>query len=1069
MQSFQTYFQRRVEELLSSAAAHTAFFFRGLLPEQLQYLIGHPSSLLPCDSLLSNGALDLAALEENRRALARALSQAQGSVVGFYEELIAMNAAANDLTLLYDGEIVVVNNDLFDLNVPNCLTHGAAVDLFDGMQSDKGPADPIVPQYYCDAVILDGERALLTPRNIHQDQPFLWRSLFPEAEAPGQEEPAGEPLLTGSAEDLLFRLELMSGGGRGVELSIDRNQAHAADGLCRALSALGVPFSRSLTDTLAPDMDYAPGQFLPLLREHWGAPADFRELQFYDNPSLSKETVPVSQGSLIGEIVDQCEQAMEGETSFRDIFITAPTGAGKSLLFQLPALYLAEKYALVTIVVTPLIALMHDQVAQLESERGVTCATYLDSKLTFEERQHRIEQIRAGEKSILYLAPELLLATGLRPIIGDRPVGLMVIDEAHTVTTWGRDFRPDYWFLGDFLRSAKREGRCFPVLCLTATAVYTGADDVVNETISELGLHHPVLHLGCVKRENILFDINLRERADQERTSEELKIEAIVRRIQTYVAKRQRFLVYCPFKPHVDAVYAALPAQTKSWVRRYYSGDRISDTERRMAEADYRCGRALGLVCTKAFGMGVDVSDIQHIIHFAPSGSLADYVQEIGRAARDQTLVGVAHMDFYQGDIRYARALSSMSETKQYQLKGMLKKLCDVYDVRRHRNLLVSSESFAYLFKEQDLDNKVKNGLLMLAKDLKYKYGFPVLIVRPQAMLTTSYVNVPPALEKEFLRQFGDYAQPMGTVPDRVISSRRQGASDTRVHNVGSIYRVRIGDLWQSRFADQTFAAFKFRFFQEGILKGGSDSRLSPRIRAAVNYHGPFQEIVELVTGLLENIQTVLDGFEQAEKKSFDEKSFRDSLNALRPGRELSQTQTALLLDMFTLTASEKAKYTTSRRLVKILQLRSKPGEGGHEYIIRGTLMKDYLLRLLHQCTPNYEDRYQAFVPIGQTDAISILPILKLIEILELASYELRGGEKSEIFIRINDPYKLRRLAEGNYSNAILQEVVRRHRASQKLLQDFFTTDLSDEERWDLIEDHFLGREEDVAALLAQG
>ena len=835
------------------------------------------------------------------------------------------------------------------------------------------------------------------------------------------------------------------------------------------LSALGVPFSRSLTDTLAPDMDYAPGQFLPLLREHWGAPADFRELQFYDNPSLSKETVPVSQGSLIGEIVDQCEQAMEGETSFRDIFITAPTGAGKSLLFQLPALYLAEKYALVTIVVTPLIALMHDQVAQLESERGVTCATYLDSKLTFEERQHRIEQIRAGEKSILYLAPELLLATGLRPIIGDRPVGLMVIDEAHTVTTWGRDFRPDYWFLGDFLRSAKREGRCFPVLCLTATAVYTGADDVVNETISELGLHHPVLHLGCVKRENILFDINLRERADQERTSEELKIEAIVRRIQTYVAKRQRFLVYCPFKPHVDAVYAALPAQTKSWVRRYYSGDRISDTERRMAEADYRCGRALGLVCTKAFGMGVDVSDIQHIIHFAPSGSLADYVQEIGRAARDQTLVGVAHMDFYQGDIRYARALSSMSETKQYQLKGMLKKLCDVYDVRRHRNLLVSSESFAYLFKEQDLDNKVKNGLLMLAKDLKYKYGFPVLIVRPQAMLTTNYVNVPPALEKEFLRQFGDYAQPMGTVPDRVISSRRQGASDTRVHNVGSIYRVRIGDLWQSRFADQTFAAFKFRFFQEGILKGGSDSRLSPRIRAAVNYHGPFQEIVELVTGLLENIQTVLDGFEQAEKKSFDEKSFRDSLNALRPGRELSQTQTALLLDMFTLTASEKAKYTTSRRLVKILQLRSKPGEGGHEYIIRGTLMKDYLLRLLHQCTPNYEDRYQAFVPIGQTDAISILPILKLIEILELASYELRGGEKSEIFIRINDPYKLRRLAEGNYSNAILQEVVRRHRASQKLLQDFFTTDLSDEERWDLIEDHFLGREEDVAALLAQG
>ena len=85
----------------------------------------------------------------------------------------------------------------------------------------------------------------------------------------------------------------------------------------------------------------------------------------------------------------------------------------------------------------------------------------------------------------------------------------------------------------------------------------------------------------------------------------------------------------------------------------------------------------------------------------------------------------------------------------------------------------------------------------------------------------------------------------------------------------------------------------------------------------------------------------------------------------------------------------------------------------------------------------------------GERRPISILPILKLMEILELASYELRGGEKAEIFIRINDPWKLRRLAEGNYSNAILQEVVRRHRASQKLLQDFFTVDLSDDERWE--------------------
>lgn len=1067
VQPFQTYFQHRVEELLASAPSDTAFFFRGLLPEQLAYLIHHPRSLLDCGDLLSGGTLNLAALEENRRALVRALSSAQGSVVGFYEELIALCSAASDLSLLYDGSITVVNNDLFDRAVPNCLTQAEAVALFDAMQSDEGPDSELVPQYYCDALILGSDDAVLTPRNVHQDQDFGWQSLFAGGEAcPG--ETAGEALVVGSSEDLLYRLELMAGRAGEVELVVDRREEQAACGLRRALSSLGVPFSQRLADILAPETVYDGEQFLSLLRRHWGEGAAFRELLFYGSPSLSKETVPVSQGALIEEIVDQCERAQTEGESYRDVFITAPTGAGKSLLFQLPALHLAQKYGLVTLVVTPLIALMHDQAAQLETERGIGCATFLNSTISFEERQRRTALIQSGEKSIVYLAPELLLSSGLRPIVGERQVGLLVIDEAHTVTTWGRDFRPDYWFLGDFLRSAKREGRRFPVLCLTATAVYTGEDDVVNDTIAELGLHSPILHLGSVKRENILFDISPGERKGQEKT-EEAKIDAIVRRLQTYVAKGQRFLVYCPFRTHVDAVFAALPAQAKSRVRRYYSGDRISDTERKMAEADYRDGRALGLICTKAFGMGVDVSDIQHIVHFAPSGSLADYVQEIGRAARDQTIVGVAHLDFFPGDIRYTRALNNMSETKQYQLKGMLKKLCDIYDVRKHRNLLVSSESFAYLFKEQELDSKVKSGLLLLAKDLRYKYGFPVLIVRPRAMLTTNYVNVPPALEAEFLRQFGAYAKPLGTVPDRVISSRRQGASDTRVHNVGSIYAVRMGDLWQSRFAEHTFGAFKYRFFQEGVLAGGSDCRLSPRIRVAVNYHRPFQEILELVTRLLEEIQTVLDGFDQAEKKTFDEKAFREGLNGLRPGEELSQTQVSLLLDMFTLTASEKVKYAASRKLVKILQLRSKPGEAGQEYLIRGTLMRDYLLRLLGQCAPNGKDRYQAFVPIGQTDAISILPILKLLEILECASYELRGGEKAEIFIRINDPAKLRRLADAGYSNVILQEGVRRHRASQKLLQDFFTTDLSDDERWDLIEAHFLGREEEVSAILAQG
>lgn len=124
------------------------------------------------------------------------------------------------------------------------------------------------------------------------------------------------------------------------------------------------------------------------------------------------------------------------------------------------------------------------------------------------------------------------------------------------------------------------------------------------------------------------------------------------------------------------------------------------------------------------------------------------------------------------------------------------------------------------------------------------------------------------------------------------------------------------------------------------------------------------------------------------------------------------------------------------------------------------------MIKYLYQCQPNREQTFQSYVPMGQENTISILPVLKLLQILEYASYELRGGEKAEIFIRINDPEKIRYLANSNYKNGMLQEIVRRHRQSQELLFSFFTKDMADPTRWELIEDYFLGRTADVEELL---
>ena len=126
--------------------------------------------------------------------------------------------------------------------------------------------------------------------------------------------------------------------------------------------------------------------------------------------------------------------------------MTAPTGAGKSLLFQLPALYLAQKHHVVTLVIEPLKQLMIDQVHNLRRQ-GVTCVAAINSDISYQERLEEYERIRTGETSIIYLSPELLLASSIDAILNGRTLGLVVIDEVHTVTSWGIDFRPDYWYL----------------------------------------------------------------------------------------------------------------------------------------------------------------------------------------------------------------------------------------------------------------------------------------------------------------------------------------------------------------------------------------------------------------------------------------------------------------------------------------------------------------------------------------------------------------------------------------------------------------------------------------------
>lgn len=253
------------------------------------------------------------------------------------------------------------------------------------------------------------------------------------------------------------------------------------------------------------------------------------------------------------------------------MLLTAPTGAGKSLLFQLPAIYLGNEYKLLTLVVSPLKALIVDQVEALQ-ELGYERVAYASSDLSPEQKNEVYRRVRDGEVDLFYLSPELLLAYDISYFVGERRIGLVVVDEAHTVTTWGKEFRVDYWFLGRHLEALKNAlGYVFPVFALTATAVWNpkGGNDMIFDTIRSLHLAPCALYVGTVKRENIGFDITAMTIEEGE-TYDKAKQRTVAARVEDFL-DGHKTIIYYPFAGGIDMklktwVYPA----NWHWVASYY-------------------------------------------------------------------------------------------------------------------------------------------------------------------------------------------------------------------------------------------------------------------------------------------------------------------------------------------------------------------------------------------------------------------------------------------------------------------------------------------------------------------
>ena len=366
--------------------------------------------------------------------------------------------------------------------------------------------------------------------------------------------------------------------------------------------------------------------------------------------------------------LDVIEEALAG----RDVFVLMPTGSGKSICFQVPSLIRQG----VGIVISPLIALMQDQVTGLR-QNGIR-ADYLNSSLPPDAARRVQRRVLAGETDLLYIAPERLLSDTFQRFLSQFPVALFAIDEAHCVSQWGHDFRPEYLQIA----SVTRRFPNVPRMALTATADAATR----REILEKLDLDQATQFVSSFDRPNICYRVQLKENGK--------------RQLHDFIAKRhpgEAGIVYCRSRKRVDDIAAWLSQRGVNAVA-YHAG--LSSEERNHRQQRFSREEALVVVATIAFGLGIDRPDVRFVVHFDVPMSMEAYYQETGRAGRDGE-PAEACMLYSLSDVVSARQLLNRSEGDERFKRVQQRKLdallgyCETIECRRQVLLRYFGESLA--------------------------------------------------------------------------------------------------------------------------------------------------------------------------------------------------------------------------------------------------------------------------------------------------------------------------------------------------------------------------------------
>lgn len=425
------------------------------------------------------------------------------------------------------------------------------------------------------------------------------------------------------------------------------------------------------------------------------------------------------------------EKAVTAAVEHKSLLAIFPTGGGKSLTFQIPALMAGETERALTVVISPLQSLMKDQVDNLE-KRGIADAVTINGLLSPIERAEAMDRIESGIASILYISPESLRSATIERLLLSRNIDRFVIDEAHCFSAWGQDFRVDYLYIGDFIRELqKKKGPdCkIAVSCFTATAKQKVISDIKEYFKNTLDIELELFATNA-SRTNLRYEVLYKEtdadKYDSLRSLIELKNCPTI----VYVSRTKR------------TVELARKLTEDGFKARPFNG-KMESSEKQENQEAFINDEVQIIVATSAFGMGVDKSNVKLVIHYDISDSLENYVQEAGRAGRDQSLQAECYVLFNDGDLDKHFILLNQTKLSISEIQQVWKAIKDLTKMRPEVccSPLEIARQAGWDDTVQDIETRVKTAIQALENAGYIKRGKNVPRVYATGLLVKNMIE----------------------------------------------------------------------------------------------------------------------------------------------------------------------------------------------------------------------------------------------------------------------------------------------------------------------------------------